>query len=311
MKEHGLKIVFLGTPEFAVPTLKALIESRHEVVAVVSQPDRAKDRKGRLLPTPVKACATENGLPVFAFEKIRVDGVKTLKSFGADVFITAAYGQILSKEILDIAPYGVINVHASLLPKLRGSAPIQWAIIDGEQETGVTIMQTDVGIDDGMILSAEKTAIGETETAGELSERLSAIGARLLLKTLDKLEKGELRAVRQNEAEATRCRMITKNDGHLDFSETAEAVGRRCRGVTPAPGAFVYIGDDTVKIGRVGVISGDFGKCGVSFVRDGKIIVACKEGGIVIERLQLSGGKMMTAEEYLRGRKWTDGTELR
>ena len=306
-----MKIVFLGTPEFAVASLEALIASRHEIAAIVSQPDRAKDRKGRLLPTPVKTCGIAHGIDVYAFEKIRTEGVKALKSFGADVFVTAAYGQILSKEILDIPPYGVINVHASILPKLRGSAPIQWAVIDGEKETGVTIMQTDIGIDNGDILAIERTSIGDGETAGELSERLSCIGANLLIKTLDVLESGKASPVKQDESKATKCRMLTRNDGHLDFTESAFKVSCRCRGVTPAPGAFVILEKESVKIGKVSVLEGNFGACGVSRVVGGKIVVACGDGGVSIDRLQFPGGKMMSAEEFLRGRRWTDGVELK
>ncbi len=161
-----MKVIFLGTPDFAVASLKALIKSKHEVVAVVSQPDRAKDRKGNLLPTPVKVVARENGIEVYQFEKIRTDGIEILKSIDADIMVTAAYGQILSREILEMKRFGVINVHASLLPKYRGSAPIQWAVINGETETGITIMQTDVGVDSGAMLSSVKTPIGENETAG-------------------------------------------------------------------------------------------------------------------------------------------------
>ncbi len=305
-----MKVIFLGTPEFALAPLKALVASRHEVSAVVSQPDRAKDRKGRLLPTPVKAYALQAGIPVLQFDKIRVDGVERLKELNPDIMITAAYGQILSKEILDIAPHGVINVHASVLPKLRGSAPVQWAVINGDKETGVTIMQTDVGVDSGDILAVKRTPIGEGETSGELLIRLSTLGAELLLNTLDDIERGVVDPIRQDEDEATKCRMLVKSDGHLDFCETKEKIVCRCLGVTPAPGAYVVMNGETVKIGRVRAVDGNYGECGVARVVDGEIIVGCANGGIAIEKLQLPGAKMLSAREFLNGRRWEDGVKL-
>ena len=305
-----MKIIFLGTPEFAVAPLKALASSRHEVVAVVSQPDRAKDRKGRLLPTPVRAYAEEIGIPVYQFEKIRADGIDVLKRLRPDIMVTAAYGQILSREILEIAPYGVINVHASFLPKLRGSAPVQWAIINGDRDTGITIMQTDVGVDSGDILAVRCVSIAKDETSGELLARLSCIGAELLLNTLDKIEDGTVNAEPQDESKATRCRMLTKADGHLDFCETKEKIVCRCLGVTPSPGAFAYLGGETIKIGRVSAVDGDFGECGTVKTLDGKIIVACADGGIAIEKLQLPGAKMLSAREFLNGRSLKDGARL-
>lgn len=305
-----MKVIFLGTPEFAIAPLKALLSSRHEVLAVVSQPDRAKDRKGRLLATPVKAFAEQNGVPVFQFEKIRESGVEKLKDLKSDIMVTAAYGQILSKEILEIAPRGVINVHASVLPKLRGSAPVQWAVINGDKETGVTIMQTDVGVDNGDILAVRRTPIGKCETSGELLARLSEMGAQLLMETLDKIERGTAEAKPQDESKATKCRMLTKADGHLDFGEAKDKIVNRCLGVTPAPGAYAVMNGETVKIGRVRAVDGDFGECGVARVVGGEIVVGCADGGVVIERLQLPGAKMLTAREFLNGRHFEGGVKL-
>lgn len=298
-----MRIIFLGTPDFAVASLSALLKSKHEVIAVVSQPDRAKDRKGNLLPTPVKTYATKNGLAVYQFERIRENGAETLKALKPDIMVTAAYGQILSREILEIAPHGVINVHASLLPKYRGSAPIQWAIIDGEKETGVTIMQTDIGVDNGAMLARVKTLIGEHETAGELTDRLKQIGAELLIDTLDKLEKGEISPELQDEAAATKCRMLEKTDGRLNFFASKQEIVRRSNGVTPFPGAYVTMKGVAVKVSGVTAVDGEFGKCGSISVIDGTIVVACRDGGVRIENLQLPGKKMMSAAEFLRGHK--------
>lgn len=305
-----MKVVFLGTPEFAVASLKALTESDHEVVAVVSQPDRARDRKGNLLPTPVKTFAEQNGIKVYQFEKIRTEGVDVLKNAGADVMVTAAYGQILSREILQIAPLGVINVHASLLPKYRGSAPIQWAVINGEKETGITIMQTDVGIDNGAVLASVKTLIGETETAGELTERLQNIGAKLLTDTLDLLSENKIVPVPQDESVATKCRMLEKSDGHLDFSCGKREIVCRCNGVTPFPGAYGVLNGEAVKLGKVLPAEGNFGNCGRISVVDDEIIVACKDGGVKIGQLQFPGKKMLAAKEFLRGHKFDEGAEF-
>lgn len=306
-----MKVVFLGTPEFALASLDAVYRSKHEIVAVVSQPDRAKDRKGNLLFTPVKQYALDKGLPFYAFESIRRDGANILKSLAPDIMVTAAYGQILSKEILQIAPHGVINVHASLLPKYRGSAPIQWAVINGEKETGVTIMQTDVGVDNGAILAAEKTHIGESETAGELSDRLKEIGARLLIKTMDGIESGSVKPIPQDESKASKCRMLTKEDGHIDFGKTKAEIVRLCNGVTPSPGAYALTDEGSLKIGAVRAADGDFGECGEVTVRSGRMIVACSDGGVELLKLQLPGKKMMDAGEFLRGHKFDEGMILR
>ena len=185
-----MKVIFLGTPDFSVPTLKAIIKSHHQLLAVVTQPDKPSGRGERLSYSPVKQVALENNLKVLQYDKIRLQGVDDLKRLAPDIMVTCAFGQILSQEIIDIAPHGIINVHASLLPKYRGAAPIQWSILNGDKETGVTIMQTEAGIDTGDIIAVEKTIISPEETAGELFDRLSFIGAELLVRTLDDIEQG-------------------------------------------------------------------------------------------------------------------------
>ena len=212
-----MRVVFLGTPDFSVNTLKAIINSKHEVVAVVTQPDKPVGRSSKLVFSPVKQVAVEHNLKVLQYNKIRLEGVDDLKALNADIMVTCAFGQILSQEIIDIAPKGIINVHASLLPKYRGAAPIQWSIINGDSETGVTIMQTEAGIDTGDIICMEKTPISETETAGELFDRLSMLGAKLLVEALDLIESGNATFTKQNDDLATHVKMLKKKMESLIF----------------------------------------------------------------------------------------------
>ena len=214
----NLKVVFLGTPDFSVNTLKAILNSRHEVLAVVTQPDRPVGRSGKPVFSPVKQVAVEKGIKVLQYNKIRLEGVEDLKALNPDIMVTCAFGQILSQEIIDIAPKGIINVHASILPKYRGAAPIQWSIINGDSETGVTIMQTEAGIDTGDIICVEKTPISDKETAGELFDRLADLGANLLVKALDMIEDGNATYTKQNHDLATHVKMLKKEDGIIDFS---------------------------------------------------------------------------------------------
>ena len=193
-----MRVVFLGTPDFAVKALENLIASKHDVVAVVTQPDKPKGRSGKPVFSPVKEVAVNNSIPVLQYVKIRAEGVGALKALNADIFVTCAYGQILSQEIIDIPPYGIINIHASLLPKYRGAAPIQWSIINGDEYTGVTIMRTEIGIDTGDMLLQKSLKIGKTETAGELFDRLSELGADMIVEALNVIEDGKAEFVPQN-----------------------------------------------------------------------------------------------------------------
>ena len=243
-----MKIVFMGTPDFALYALEALVKSRHEIVAVVTQPDRPGNR-GVTVFSPIKKYAIEQGIPVYQYEKISREGVADLRALSADLFVTVAFGQLLSKEIIDIPPYGIINVHASLLPKYRGSSPIQWAIIKGETVTGVTIMQTAEGLDTGDILYTEKLSINPFDNAGSMFEKLGALGARTLVEYLELLESGKAPApTPQREEEASYYPMLKKSDGRIDWSNSADDVRNKMRGVTPWPGAFTKMGDKTVKI---------------------------------------------------------------
>ena len=203
-----MKVIFLGTPEFACECLKGILSSKHQVVCVVCQPDKPSGRGNKLCPPPAKLLALENNIPVYQFNKIRVDGVETLKSLNADIMVTAAYGQILSQEIIDICPHKIINVHGSLLPKLRGASPIQTAILHGDKTTGITIMETEAGVDTGAIYMQEQMAIDDNDTYGTLSEKLSKMGAKMVVDALDLIESGKAVKVKQNDDEATFTKMI-------------------------------------------------------------------------------------------------------
>lgn len=235
-----MKIVYAGTPRFAVAPLKKIIGEGYGVAGVVVQPDKPQGRKGILAPPPVKAFALERGLTVFQPQKIRAE-TDALKALGGDILITCAYGQILTQEVLDLFPLGVWNIHASLLPKYRGASPIQSAVLNGERETGVTVMKTALGLDTGDILLSLKTEIGEKETFGELSDRLSLLGAEALLKALQSIEKGNFALVKQRDEDAVLTRKIAKESAKIDFSLPAEKIVNLVRGMNPEPTAFAEI----------------------------------------------------------------------
>ncbi len=298
-----MKIVFMGTPEFAVPCLKELLKfPGTEVAGVFTQPDRPKGRGNRLTPSPVKQAALEAGIPVFQPERIRKTGVEDLRSLKPDLCVTAAFGQILSREILDIPPLGNINVHASLLPKHRGSAPIAHAIIAGDRKTGITTMMMDEGIDTGDILLQEETEIRENETCGELTERLSLLGADTLRKTLEALISGKLRRVPQNHAEMTYDPMLKKEMGWTDFSGTAEQIRGLINGLNPWPCVSIPCAEGRLKLLRAACAEGG-GTPGQILHADPKegLVIACGDGAVRILELQAPGGKQMRTEDYLRG----------
>ena len=306
-----MRIVFMGTPEFAVPSLEKLAGSGHEIAGVFTQPDRPRGRGNKLSPSPVKACAQKYGIPVFQPEKIRRDGVEDLRGLKPDLCVTAAFGQILSQEILDIPPLGNINVHASLLPRHRGSAPIAYAILQGDKTAGITTMMMDRGIDTGDMLLQAETEIGETETCGELTERLSRMGAELLEETLRRLEEGTLERVPQDEAGMTYDPMLNKEMGTADFTLSAREMKGRINGLNPWPGVSVPFGEGRLKLLRAALAEGK-GDPGEVLAADAKsgLILACGEGSVRILELQAPGGKKMKAEDYLRGHGITVGTRL-
>ena len=299
-----MRLVFLGTPDFACQPLEAILKSKHEVLAVVTQPDKPVGRKAVITPCAVKVLAKSYGLKTLSYQKIRVDGVEDLKALNPDIMVTCAYGQILSKEILDIAKHGIINIHASLLPKYRGAAPIQWAIINGDKTTGVTIMQTAEGVDTGDIIYSKEIEINKTETAGELFDRLSLLGAEMIVKVLDDIENGKATFTKQDEAKATKVGMIKKQDGKIDFNKTSESIVNLIRGLSPWPIAFTTYENKTLKIfsAEVSDLNGNSGEVLVSDINNG-LIVGTNDKSIKINELQLEGSKKMTAKEFLIGRK--------
>ena len=227
-----MKVVFMGTPDFAVGALESIIKAGHEITAVVTQPDKPKGRGKEVQISPVKACALEHGLPVFQPVKIKTqEAVTQLRTYEADIFVVAAFGQILSKEILDMPRYGCVNIHASLLPKYRGAAPIQWAVIDGEEETGVTIQQMNEGVDTGDILTQEIVRLDEKETGASLFDKLAVCGAELIVKTLAMIEAGSIVPVKQDDSKSTHAKMLSKDMGKLDFSQDAVVLERKILGL--------------------------------------------------------------------------------
>lgn len=301
-----MKIAFLGTPDFALPSLDMLFQCGHEL-AVFTQPDRPVGRHAALQPPATKVFALEHGLPVYQFEKIRLpEGVAALKSFAPDLMVTAAFGQLLSAENLSIPKYGCINVHGSLLPKYRGAAPIQWAVINGETETGVTTMMTDVGMDTGDILLSDRVAIGENETAGELFDRLAVLGAATLRRTIDALTAGTLTRTPQDESAATKCPMLKKEHGKLDFGKSAQSVHNRVRGTNPWPGAYALLDGKPLKIHKTlcSSINISFEDMEIGYLLDlskRQLFVRCGDGWLEILELQTAGSKRMPAADFLIG----------
>lgn len=297
-----MRIAFLGTPEFALPSLSALI-GRGDTLCVFTQPDRPVGRKAVLTPPPVKELAENYNIPVYQFEKIRAsEGCAAMESFSPDLCVTAAFGQLLSKKNLAIPRLGTINVHGSLLPRYRGASPIQSAILNGESVTGVTTMMTDIGMDTGDILLQRETAIGPDETYEQLSARLSVLGATLLIETLERLEAGTLVRVPQNDQEASVCHMLTKADGRIDFTNSAQKIHNLVRGTVPWPVATALLDGESVKIWTTKTVSTSFDeKPGTLVEQDQRLFVQCGDRALEITSLQMSGKKRMNTADLLRG----------
>ncbi len=306
-----MKVVFMGTPDFAVNTLAAIIEAGHEVAAVVTQPDKARGRSGELKMPPVKELAVEHNLKVYQPVKIKdSDMEEVLREINPDVIVVVAFGQILPKSILELPKYGCVNVHASLLPKYRGAAPIQWAVIDGEEYSGVTTMQMDVGVDTGDMLMVEKYKLAEDETGGSLFERLAVLGAKLLVKTLDGLENGTIIPVKQGEG-ATHAAKLDKQTGLIDFSKSAVEIERLIRGLNPWPSAYTGLNGKTIKIWKASVDKdGKAGAGEIYSVDKNTFSVGTAEGGLVISEVQLEGKKRMSVHDFLLGTNIETGTIL-
>lgn len=319
----SLKIVFMGTPDFAVGALKALIEAGHEIVAVVTQPDKAKGRSGKLSFSPVKECALENGIPVFQPERIkRPEAVAELKKYEADIFVVAAFGQILSKEILDMPRLGCINIHASLLPKYRGSSPIQWSVINGEEKTGVTIQQMNEGVDTGDILYQKEILLDKKETGESLFDKLAILGAQAVVEVLPLLEEGKVVPVPQNHEEATHTVMLDKAMGHMDFTKSAIELERLVRGLNSWPSAYTYFDGKQLKIWESDLcLEEELSEEEQAYVKSAKpgevvkveknrFAIACGEGALWITSLQLEGKKRMSTHDFLLGNAMESGMVL-
>lgn len=308
------RIVFMGTPEFAVPPLRALLDAGHQVVAVITQPDRPAGRGHKLTACPVKRLAQERGVPAHAFEKIKSpEGVACLRALAPDLVVTAAFGQILSQEILDIPKRGTINVHASLLPAYRGSAPINWCILQGERVAGVTTMLTDAGMDTGDMLLRAETEIGELETAGELTARLSELGAKLLLETLEPYLSGSLRPTPQDPAQASYQPMLTKEMGRIDWTHSAEEISRQVRGLNPWPCAYAEGEMGRLKLYLARPCPAQFaaepGTVAISGAKEG-LFIACGAGWLEVLEMQAPNAKRMAAKAYLQGKRIDAGTKF-
>lgn len=309
-----MNIVFMGTPDFAVPALKALIDSEHSVSAVFTQPDKPKGRGHKLTPPPVKVLAEENWVPVYQPNSLKKDAdeyIKIIKDINPDIIVVAAYGKILPKEILDIPRLGCVNIHGSLLPKYRGAAPIQWAVLNGEKETGITTMLMNEGLDTGDILLVEKTEIGENETASELFDRLSVMGADVLLNTIDALNDRKITPQKQDDSKATYASMLSKDLSKLDFDNTVFKVHKRICGLSDWPCATTSIDGKRLKIYRSEIISREKPNALPGEILDEKnFTVACVDGSIRFVEVQAEGSKRMKSEDYLRGKPVARGTIL-
>ena len=307
-----MKIIFMGTPEFAVPSLNALLSSKNEIAAVVTQPDKPSGRGKKLTPPPVKAAALNSGLAVLQPEKIKDEEfVNTLREINPDIIVVAAYGKILPKDIIRLPRYGCINVHASFLPRYRGAAPINWAIINGEKETGITIMQMDEGLDTGSILLQKGIEITKEDTAGTLSNNLSKMGAGLLIEGLNAIEKGEIKPITQDNSKTSYAPMLKKEDGQINWTKGAEDIYNMVRGMDPWPGAFTYYKGELCKVWKVR--HGDTGKglAGEILAADkDRIDVASKDNVISIIEIQPANKKRMTVSVFLRGHKVEAGVIL-
>ena len=308
-----MKIVFMGTPDFAVGALEALVEAGHEVVAVVTQPDKPKGRGKEMQQTPVKACAVKHNIEVFQPIKIKTpEAVEVLKGYEADLFVVAAFGQILSKEILDMPKYGCVNIHASLLPKYRGAAPIQWAILDGEKETGVTIMQMNEGLDTGDMLTKVVVPIEDTDTGESLFDKLAEAGAKLLIETIPQIEAGTLEPEPQDDSLSTYAKMIKKEMGLIDWKREALVLERLVRGMNSWPSAYTHFNGKTLKVWEAAVEVSESKAAPGSVVEVTKdsIKVQTGQNWLVLKQIQLEGKKRMDVAAFLLGYKVEVGTVL-
>ncbi len=307
-----MRIIFMGTPDFAVGTLTALIEAGHEIVLAVTQPDKPRGRKQTLVAPPVREAAVSHGIPVFQPKRVREpEALEELRKYEPELIVVAAFGQLLPKELLDMPTYGCINVHASLLPKYRGAAPIQRAILNGDAVTGVTIMRMDVGLDTGDMIAKEEVVIAPEDTGGTLFDKLSKAGADLLVRTIPSIADGTAVYTPQDESEATKVGQISKKDGRIDFTRSARSIECQVRGLNPWPSAYTYLGNKTLKIWSAQVREGTGAEIGtVVFLEKDCFGVQTGDGVLVCLEVQLEGKKRMDAGAFLRGNALEAGVLL-
>ncbi len=304
----------MGTPEFAVTVLEGLLNTKHEVGLVATQPDKAKNRGKKIQYTPVKEKALEHNIKVLQPEKVRgnEEFLEELKDYRPDIIVVAAYGQILPKEVLELPKYGCVNVHASLLPRLRGAAPIQRAIIEGDEETGVTIMQMSEGLDTGDMLAKESIKIG-TMNYSMLHDALAEIGARLMVHTLDLIEEGKISPEPQDDSKSSYAEMVFKQEGKIDFTRQPEAVERLIRGFDPWPGAFCEYEDMVMKLWKAQPLCENTGKEPGTIIEVSArgIKIACGDGALLVSEIQIPGKKRVAVSEYLKGNQIKEGIILK
>lgn len=308
-----MRIIFMGTPDFAVGTLEEIIKAGHEVALVVTQPDKPKGRGGAVQFPPVKECAIAHNLPVFQPEKVKeTANIEYLRQFEPDMIVVAAFGQILPKAILDMPKYDCINVHASLLPKYRGAAPIQWAILNGDEFTGVTIQRMDIGVDCGDMIAKKQIRIAEDETGGSLFDKLAEVGATLCVETMERIEKGNVEYIPQDHEQATHVSMIDKELGNIDWTKPAVEIERLVRGLNPWPSAYTHLNSKTFKVWKAKVIAENSSmKPGtVCKVTKDSLEVQTGEGVLSLLEVQLEGKKRMEVDAFLRGCQIEEGTRL-
>lgn len=308
-----MKVIFMGTPDFSVATLEALIGSKHQVVAVYTQPDKPKGRGKTMQFTPVKEVALNHRIPVYQPVKVRDPQViEEMRQIQADVMVVVAFGQILPREVLEMTRYGCINVHASLLPKYRGAAPIQWAVIQGEKESGVTTMQMDVGLDTGDMLEKVVVPLDVKETGGSLFEKLSHSGADLLLSTLKGLEEGSITPQKQGETTTAYAKMLKKEMGEIHWEKSAVEIERLIRGMNPWPSAYTHLAGKTMKIWQADVIESESGEKpgSITSIEKNQFLVQTGKGLLAVKELQLEGKKRMETGAFLRGCQLATGTVL-
>ena len=316
-----MRVIFMGTPDFSVPTLRTLAESENEVIAVYTQPDKPKGRGHAMQFTPVKECALEYNIPVYQPNRVRdIMCIEEIREMAPDVIVVVAYGQILPKELLEIPTYGCINVHASLLPKYRGAAPIQWAVLDGEEVTGVTAMQMDVGLDTGDMLEKIIVPLDKDETGGSLHDKLSVLGGDIILNVFEKIKNGTLTREKQDDEAATYCGKLDKTMGLLDFSKPVAQLERLIRGLNPWPCAYTSLDGKNLKLWKADVVSfnelqdvehiddSEYGT--ILKVTKDAIIVKALDGVLSIKELQLEGKKRMDAADFIRGYQALEGKVL-